>query len=937
MKRWKKSGLLKGFLLVVLAVSVWMDVLAGMYLTAGREYAASPGKAAEDFFVAQEGTGYLLDGYIRLFEEYMQIGSLIAKDGNIDYDKKILVSLLDDKSYTVQELLKNSVSEGEAVEQFRNFMEDFEKNCREGKSYPWYTRFTLQMEEKIVLEEGNIFQFKSPNAVSLTKKQLKNMKQYQDNMVVVSLNKGDSEENGSETLNVALAGEIDSKIQFLAKSSYEGYIIKYFPDYAKYYYSKQLADSYQETGQEEFQKAYQNYCKDQGKQKTENEFYQMIIKSRDWYEEALPEDNIPWSVHVVPRSLKEAKEYVTFLVETYQEMKYFFSKSNFIFAYENSQNLLITNQEELWAKMKAEAASGKEVQPATDSDRMMYAYFNGRAYEGKSNFPEESFRMSGNVLEKLESIGANYSSASYSIGVGIDLQGVQSGQYEDEFVRQYQLSHQRLEMFWQGRALSIGFLFTILSFLLLAVMCGNEQREEKNVLKGYDRIWLELQILILCVIIKIICWLLALWNEAAVQVLIWIFGAIVWVLCCICLVILFSIIRKGKLHYGVRYSLLGMFVSEVFFHKMRLREWLVLMKRRIAMLPAKQKYLCLFSFELGVLCYLAGCMLYIKLSKTVTCSSFAASVPGAFLIALGISFLLVLFFWQRRTWKSEEADQLIIEGTQKIMEGDFSYQLPDMEAAGCRKVLLSDTVNGIGEALERAVEESVRSERMKTELIANVSHDIKTPLTSVINYVDLIKREDVQNEVVQKYIAVLERKSQRLKTLIEDLVEASKASSGVMELEISTLNFNELIRQTNGEFDDRFEECCLELVSNIPEESLFFQGDGRRVFRILENLYNNTAKYAMPHTRVYVSLEREENFIVFKMKNISAAKLNITPEELTERFVRGERSRTTEGSGLGLSIAKSLTELMEGSFAIELDGDLFCAVVSFPECEKNEG
>lgn len=280
---------------------------------------------------------------------------------------------------------------------------------------------------------------------------------------------------------------------------------------------------------------------------------------------------------------------------------------------------------------------------------------------------------------------------------------------------------------------------------------------------------------------------------------------------------------------------------------------------------------------------------------------------------------------------------MIIEGTQKIMEGDFSYQLPDMEAAGCRKVLLSDTVNGIGEALERAVEESVRSERMKTELIANVSHDIKTPLTSVINYVDLIKREDVQNEVVQKYIAVLERKSQRLKILIEDLVEASKASSGVMELEISTLNFNELIRQTNGEFDDRFEECCLELVSNIPEESLFFQGDGRRVFRILENLYNNTAKYAMPHTRVYVSLEREENFIVFKMKNISAAKLNITPEELTERFVRGERSRTTEGSGLGLSIAKSLTELMEGSFAIELDGDLFCAVVSFPECEKNEG
>ena len=220
---------------------------------------------------------------------------------------------------------------------------------------------------------------------------------------------------------------------------------------------------------------------------------------------------------------------------------------------------------------------------------------------------------------------------------------------------------------------------------------------------------------------------------------------------------------------------------------------------------------------------------------------------------------------------------------------------------------------------------------MKTELIANVSHDIKTPLTSVLNYVDLMKREGTENETMQKYIEVLERKAQRLKTLLEDLVEASKASSGVMELEIGTLNFNELIRQTNGEFEDRFEECHLELVSELPEENLFFQGDGRRVFRILENLYNNTAKYAMPHTRVYVSLVSEGDALVFRIKNISASRLNITPEELTERFVRGDRSRTTEGSGLGLPIAKSLTELMEGTFAIELDGDLFCAVVSFPQ------
>ena len=166
---------------------------------------------------------------------------------------------------------------------------------------------------------------------------------------------------------------------------------------------------------------------------------------------------------------------------------------------------------------------------------------------------------------------------------------------------------------------------------------------------------------------------------------------------------------------------------------------------------------------------------------------------------------------------------------------------------------------------------------------------------------------------------------------MEDLVEASKASSGVMELEIGTLNFNELIRQTNGEFEERFEERHLEPVLELPDENLYFRGDGRRVFRILENLYNNTAKYAMPYTRVYLSLVPEDGFLVFQMKNISASRLDISPEELTERFVRGDRSRTTEGSGLGLSIAKSLAELMGGAFSIELDGDLFCAVVSFPE------
>lgn len=930
MKRWKQSGLVRGFLLVVLAVSVLMDVLSGMYFAIGKDYAATGGKAGKDFFVSQEEVLAMLDGYIRLFEEYMQIGSLITTDGEIDYNKEILVSLLDDKSYTIQDLLKNPSSEGEAVEQFRTFMEDFEQNCYEGKSYPWYTRFSLQMEQRIVLEDNNIFQFDSSNVAPVTEKQLKNMKKYRKNMVAVSRDKGEEDAKRSEVLHFPLYGEQEDRLVFTARSSYEEYLIEYFPDYARIYYLEKIEEAYEDSDNEVFMKAYQDYYKGKSMEGTEEQFYQKVQRSREQYEEKLPPGWMPWRVHKVPVSIREAKEFVVFLVETYQEMRYFFSRSNFVFGYENTKNLLLTNHQSLWEGMKA-AADRAETEPVSDSDRLMYAYFKASAYAGTTNFLQESFLMSGNVLEKLEEIGANYSGASYLIGVGLDLRGIADGKYEDKFAMQYEHSHQVLQMLRIGKILGIGVIFTIISFFLLASMYGSGMAGEKGVLKWYDRVWTELQLLAVGVMAGMVQWLFTLWDRSAVPVLICFFSFFMAVLCYLCLGILLSIIKKARLHCGVRHSITGLFLSEVLFRKMGFREWVALMRKRFAFLPAKQKYIMLFLFEFIVLAYFAGSMVFVRFDRRVSVSSFFTSLPGWIFLVLGIGFCCLLSIWQAKAWKNEEADLLIIEGMQKIMEGDFRSQLPNLSEAGYRKMLLGDSVNGMGEALERAVEESVRSERMKTELIANVSHDIKTPLTSVLDYVDLMKREGTENETMQKYIEVLERKAQRLKTLLEDLVEASKASSGVMELEIGTLNFNELIRQTNGEFEDRFEECHLELVSELPEETLFFQGDGRRVFRILENLYNNTAKYAMPHTRVYVSLVSEGDALVFRIKNISASRLNITPEELTERFVRGDRSRTTEGSGLGLSIAKSLTELMEGTFAIELDGDLFCAVVYFPQ------
>ena len=243
---------------------------------------------------------------------------------------------------------------------------------------------------------------------------------------------------------------------------------------------------------------------------------------------------------------------------------------------------------------------------------------------------------------------------------------------------------------------------------------------------------------------------------------------------------------------------------------------------------------------------------------------------------------------------------------------------------------LAEGLNRISDGLETALAEQVKSERLKADLITNVSHDIKTPLTSIINYVDLLKRENIENPTVQQYLEILDQKSQRLKTLTEDLVEASRASSGNIKLDIADIDLVELVQQTTGEFEDRFSARHLELVNSLPNEVILIEADGRRLWRVLENLYNNAYKYALENTRVYASVEDLGSEVVFTIKNISSSPLNISPEELTERFVRGDVSRTTEGSGLGLSIAKDLTALQGGKLEITIDGDLFKASVTFP-------
>lgn len=277
-------------------------------------------------------------------------------------------------------------------------------------------------------------------------------------------------------------------------------------------------------------------------------------------------------------------------------------------------------------------------------------------------------------------------------------------------------------------------------------------------------------------------------------------------------------------------------------------------------------------------------------------------------------------------------DQKLLDGMKKIEEGELNYQY-DVESFGGFRKEFAQTLNGVNEVFLNSVMESMKNERMQTDLITNVSHDIKTPLTSIINYVELLKRENIENEKARGYIEVLEQKSHRLKHLTEDLVEASKISSGNIKLECMQIQMQEMIYQAGGEFADKFEARGLKLIENMPQEPLFIRADGRRLWRVLENLFNNVAKYAMENTRVYVDLIDLGTEIKFSIKNISEQRLNIEAKDLTERFIRGDISRSTEGSGLGLSIAKNLTELQGGKFSIYLDGDLFRVTITFPKLE----
>ena len=328
-----------------------------------------------------------------------------------------------------------------------------------------------------------------------------------------------------------------------------------------------------------------------------------------------------------------------------------------------------------------------------------------------------------------------------------------------------------------------------------------------------------------------------------------------------------------------------------------------LLRRFVGMLPMTWQWL------------LAAFVIIFILALTVN-----AHRAGRVLLGVALTLAIVLY--------GASAFGTLLESAKRMRRGDLDTKVEDKFLIGCFRDFAQE-LNGLADVAVVAAQKQLRSERMKTELITNVSHDIKTPLTSIINYVDLLEKPHTEAEQEQ-YLEVLHRQSQRLKKLIDDLMEMSKASSGAMNVEIGTVDAAEAVNQALGEFSDKLEKVPLYPVFKQPEKPVLMLADGRLVWRVLSNILSNACKYALPGTRLYVDVTRAEGDVIISLKNISREELNVEADELMERFVRGDASRNTEGSGLGLNIARSLMELQRGQLQILVDGDLFKVTLVFP-------
>ena len=467
----------------------------------------------------------------------------------------------------------------------------------------------------------------------------------------------------------------------------------------------------------------------------------------------------------------------------------------------------------------------------------------------------------------------------------------------------------------------------IIFIALLVANTGFEiryfKKENKEELSDFDKLHIEVEFLfyiLLATVVYISCLIVMdgmnIWTLSLKTVLILPLGIFMFLFTYIGLQVFYTIVRRISSENFWDKSFFAWIIRNVFFKNNTVKRfwWRIYDESSVAV-RTWSKYL-----------------LFMVYNTFWACMLFFSTHPVLSFLALLIFDTISGFYLFLKNVEQKK----IVDGIRKINTGEYDYKIDTSKMHGDTKSF-AEAVNDIGNGLKTAVETSTRDEKLKADLITNVSHDLKTPLTSIVNYVDLIKREKIDNEKVNEYVRILDEKSQRLKQLTMDLLEASKVTSGNITLELEKINFTELLYQSEGEFEEKFEEKGLSVVKCVPNEPVMILADPRRMWRIIENLYGNIYKYALENTRVYLDLSRDtkNNTMILSIKNVSKNQLNFAADELTERFIRGDVARSTEGSGLGLSIAKSLTQAHNGKFDIYLDGDLFKVTLTFPLVSDN--
>ena len=529
------------------------------------------------------------------------------------------------------------------------------------------------------------------------------------------------------------------------------------------------------------------------------------------------------------------------------------------------------------------------------NQKVYWDYVDGKVDTNINYLDSENIKYNYSFIYAMEKqTDTSYSIIDYDIYTSCDLSSMEeySAYGINETLYTYMLENRTQPIY--ATILSIGLLIIIIIYLFWSI--GHKEGEVGITLNSIDKIPYEILVFVCLMILSV-----------ALAVVVNIGGTINYV-----------ILLVGILGYLVCYAMCA-----------------VIGVTTIKRIKAKKFIKSFLIYKIGKFCFdkIQGWLRTINQNATENKRIFwyyllfiIISIMLASLFYTGIAIILLIGFW---IWAYYQIKKYILEqekiknALKDIYEGKSNdVHLNESELKGALKEM-AIYVNDIASGFSNAINESLKSERLKTELITNVSHDIKTPLTSIINYVDLLKKENIQDEKVKEYIDILDKKSQRLKKLTEDLVEASKVSSGNVKLNLENINIKELFNQTIGEFKDRFEEKNLIIETTIPNDNIKINADSRYLYRIIENLFSNITKYALEGSRVYIDIIEKEKIVDISIKNISKDKLNISSDELMQRFVRGDKSRYTEGSGLGLSIAKSLTELQGGTFDIIIDGDLF--------------